>query len=64
MQEREQVREQVLGLEQEREQVLEREQVPVLELVLAQVLGLRIQRLPVRLTGPLSLPEKIIFYSI
>jgi hypothetical protein len=52
------------------EQVLEQEQEPglVLEMepgqVPERVPGLRIQRPPIRLTGPLSLPEKIIFYSI
>ena len=41
-------------------------QVLGLELVLGQVLGLglRIPRPPFRLTGPRSLPKKIIFYSI
>ncbi len=52
----------VMVLEQELGQALVLGQVPVLGQVLVQVL--RIPQPPVRLTGPISLPEKIIFYSI
>ncbi|MGB2826728.1 MAG: hypothetical protein WBC50_00805 [Dehalococcoidales bacterium] len=56
---------QVLVLEQApvRGQVLVRGLVLVRVLEREQVPGLRIRRPPVRLTGPLSLPKKIIFYS-
>jgi len=54
----------VQGLERVLERVLEQVLVQVLEQALGQVPGLHIRRPPVRLTGPLSLPKKIIFYSI